>query len=88
LSSSKYSIINEPGAGSYPLANFSWTLLYQKQTDTNKGLAIGKLIDYVVTTGQADAAALGYAPLPASVAQLAVTTLGQLETAAGTPLFS
>jgi len=88
LSSSKYSIIDEPGAGSYPLANFSWTLLYQKQADTNKGLAIGKLIDYVVTTGQADAAALGYAPLPTSVAQLAVTTLGQLETAAGTPLFS
>ncbi len=87
LSSSKYSIIDEPGAGSYPLANFSWTLLYQKQTDTNKGLAIGKLIDYVVTTGQADASALGYAPLPTSVAQLAVTTLGQLEDAAGTPLF-
>jgi phosphate transport system substrate-binding protein len=28
LSSSKYSIIDEPGAGTYPLANFSWTLLY------------------------------------------------------------
>jgi phosphate transport system substrate-binding protein len=88
LSASKFSIIDQAGTGSYPLANFSWTLLYQKQPDTNKGLALGKLIDWVVTSGQADAPALGYAPLPSGVAQLAVATLGRLETAAGTPLFS
>jgi phosphate transport system substrate-binding protein len=88
VSSSNFSIIDEPGIGSYPLANYSWTLLYEKQTDQNKGLAIGKLIDYVITTGQADASALGYAPLPASTQQLAATTLGHLESAAGTPLFA
>jgi phosphate transport system substrate-binding protein len=88
LSSSNFSIIDEPGAGSYPLANFSWTLVYEKQSDTNKGLALGKLIDYVVTTGQADAASLGYAPLPPAVAQLSLTTLSEMESSAGTPLFS
>ncbi len=88
LSSTNFSIIDEPGAGSYPLANFSWTLVYEKQTDTNKGLAIGKLIDYVITTGQADAASLGYAPLPAGVAQLSLATLNTLESATGSPLFS
>ncbi len=88
LSSSNFSIIDEPGAGSYPLANFSWTLVYEKQADTNKGLALGKLIDYVITTGQADAASLGYAPLPAAVAQLSLATLNKLESSAGTPLFS
>jgi phosphate transport system substrate-binding protein len=88
LSSSNFSIIDEPGAGSYPLANFSWTLVYEKQADTNKGLALGKLIDYVITTGQADAASLGYAPLPPAVAQLSLTTLSKLESSTGTPLFS
>jgi phosphate transport system substrate-binding protein len=88
VSSSNFSIINEPGADSYPLANYSWTLLYEKQTDQNQGLALGKLIDYVITTGQADATALGYAPLPSSAQQLAATTLGQLESGTGTPLFA
>jgi phosphate transport system substrate-binding protein len=88
LSASNFSIIDEPGSASYPLANFSWTLVYEKQADTNKGLALGKLIDYVITTGQADAASLGYAPLPAAVAQLSLSTLSKLESSAGTPLFS
>jgi phosphate transport system substrate-binding protein len=88
LSSTSFSIIDEPGSGTYPLANFSWTLLYQKQADQNKGIAVGKLIDYVVTTGQSDAAALGYAPLPSNAVSLAVQTLDQLQTSAGVALFS
>ena len=41
----------------------------------------------MVTTGQADAAALGYAPLPANVGRLAQSTILELESSAGTPLF-
>lgn len=88
LSAKNFSIIDEPGAGSYPLANFSWTLIYAKQADTNKGLALGKLIDYVITTGQQDAPALGYAPLPADATRLATAALAQLTGAAGSPLFT
>jgi phosphate transport system substrate-binding protein len=88
LSPSNFSIIDEPGAGSYPLANFSWTLLHQKQSNQAKGIAVGKLFDYVVTTGQGVAASLGYAPLPSSVVALAQQTLGQLQTASGSPLFT
>jgi phosphate transport system substrate-binding protein len=87
LSASKFSIIDEPGSGTYPLANFSWTLIYQKPTNETKGTAVGKLIDYVVTTGQGEAAALGYAPLPANVVALAERTLAQLESTTGSPLF-
>lgn len=88
LSASDFSIIDEPGATTYPLANFSWTLLNQKQTNTAKGLAAGKLFDYVVTTGQQVAPSLGYAPLPASVVTLAEQTIATLETSSGTPLFT
>jgi phosphate transport system substrate-binding protein len=88
LSATKFSIIDEPGATTYPLANFSWTLLNQKQTNAAKGLAAGKLFDYVVTTGQQVAPSLGYAPLPASVVALAQQTLQTLETATGAALFT
>ena len=37
LSPTNFSIINEPGAGTYPIANFSWTLLYQKQANAIPG---------------------------------------------------
>ena len=88
LSSTNFNVVNEPGAGVYPLANFSWTLVYQKQSDTTTAIALGKLLDWVVTTGQQDAAALGYAPLPANVASLAQTTILKIEGSTGTPLFS
>ncbi len=67
LSASNFNIVNGPGAGTYPLANFSWTLIYQKQSNTTLGVVLGKLLDWVTTTGQQQAAALGYSPLPANV---------------------
>ena len=79
LSASNFSIIDEPGLSTYPFANFSWTLLYQKQANAAKGTALGKLFDWVVTTGQQQAKSLGYSPLPANVAQLAKTTLAKLQ---------
>ncbi|MGO8687376.1 MAG: phosphate ABC transporter substrate-binding protein PstS [Candidatus Dormibacteria bacterium] len=88
LSATDFNVVNEPGAGTYPLANFSWTLVYQRQADTTTGIALGKLLDWAVTSGQQDAAALGYAPLPANVARLAQTTIRGLESSAGTPLFT
>jgi len=88
LSATDFNVVNETGAGTYPIANFSWTLVYQKQSDTATGIALGKLFDWVVTTGQGDAAALGYAPLPANVASLAHSTILELESSAGTPLFA
>jgi phosphate transport system substrate-binding protein len=83
LSPSNFSIINEPGASTYPIANFSWTLLYQKQSNATVGEALQALFNYVVTTGQTTAASLGYAPLPANVVAIAQATLKQLETSSG-----
>lgn len=88
LSSTNFSIILGTGGSTYPLANFSWTCIYQKQSNTDKGEALGKLFDWVITTGQSEAAALGYAPLPANVVTLAHNTLLMMETSSGSPLFS
>jgi phosphate transport system substrate-binding protein len=88
LSASNFNIVNGTGAGTYPLANFSWTLIYQKQSNATQGVVLGKLLDWVTTTGQQQASALGYSPLPANVVALAHQTLLTLETSAGKPLFS
>lgn len=87
LSSKDYNIVDGPGAGTYPLANFNWSLLYQRQADTTTGVVLGKLWDWVTTTGQQPAASLGYAPLPANVVALAHQSLLSLQTASGQPLF-
>jgi phosphate transport system substrate-binding protein len=88
LSSSNFNIVNGAGAGTYPLANFSWTLLYQKQSNTNLGIVLGKLFDWITTTGQQQVSALGYSPLPANVVALAHQTLLQLQNSSGKALFS
>jgi phosphate transport system substrate-binding protein len=87
LSASNFNIVNGGGAGTYPLANFSWTLLYQKQTNTTQGVVLGKLLDWVTTTGQQQAAALGYSPLPANVVAVAHQTLLTLENSSGAAIF-
>jgi phosphate transport system substrate-binding protein len=87
LSASNFNVVDEPGATTYPLVNFSWSLVYQKQTVTNTGIALGKLLDWVATTGQRDATPLGYAPLPANVRSVAHATILQLEDSSGAALF-
>ena len=87
LSAANFNIVNGAGAGTYPLANFSWALLYQKQASTDVGIVLGKLFDWVTTTGQQQANPLGYAPMPDNAVSLAHTTLLTLQTASGQPLF-
>jgi phosphate transport system substrate-binding protein len=86
LSQANFNIVNGTG-GAYPLANFSWTLLYLNQSNVNQAVVMGKLFDWVTTVGQAQAAALGYSPLPANAAALAHQTLLQLQTPSGQRIF-
>jgi phosphate transport system substrate-binding protein len=88
LSSTNFNIIWSAGAQSYPLANFSWALIYQKQSSTNTGIVLGKLFQWVTTSGQSDSSGLGYAPLPSGAVALAHSTLLGLETASGSPIFT
>ena len=88
LSAANFNVVNGAGAGTYPLANFSWTLLYRRQAVTATGQILAKLFDWVSSTEQAQAAGLGYSPLPANARSLAHTTLLGLQDASGKPLFS
>jgi phosphate transport system substrate-binding protein len=88
LSATSFNIVNEPGSETYPLANFSWALIYQKQSNTNTGIVLGKLFQWLTTTAQSYATGLGYAPLPGNAVTLAHSTLLGLQTSSGQAIFT
>jgi phosphate transport system substrate-binding protein len=83
-----FSIVNQPGATSYPISGYSWALIYTHQPDQATGQALVSMLDWLTHNGQADAAANLYVPLPAQVQQLAVTMLQQVTGPGGTQLLS
>ena len=81
-----FSIVNEPGATSYPISGYSWALLYIHQTSQTTGQALVNLLDWLAHNGQTNAATLGYVPLPPRIQQLAHTMLQQITGPSGTHL--
>jgi phosphate transport system substrate-binding protein len=88
VSATNYLIVNGTGAGSYPISTYSWVIVYQKQSNTSNGIALGKMLDWMATAGQSDSAAIGYVPLPANIQSLAEATINQMQNSSGQPLFS
>lgn len=75
VSPTNFSITNEPGDATYPIAGFSWVILRTSYSDAAKGKAVVNLFKWLVGDGQNDGKDLQYAPLPAAVKQLAITNL-------------
>lgn len=63
-------IANSPAPKAYPIAGFTYILVYKKAKDAAKGEALNKLLQYAMTDGQKVAPELNYAPLPTSVVKL------------------
>jgi phosphate transport system substrate-binding protein len=63
----RVSITDAAGKGAYPMASFTYLLLYQDQTDPKKGEALLKFLWWSAHEGQAAARPLDYAPLPGAV---------------------
>ena len=83
-----FSIVNQPGAASYPISGYSWALIYTHQHSQATGQALVAMLDWLTHDGQANAAANGYVPLPSQVQQLARTMLQQITGPTGTHLLS
>jgi phosphate transport system substrate-binding protein len=63
----RISIVDGPGADSYPISSFTWILAYQHQTDAVKGKKLVDFLNWALTDGQTLATPLDYAPLPADM---------------------
>ena len=64
----RISIVDAPGADSYPISSFTWILVYQRQRDATKGKKLVDFLNWALTTGENEASSLDYAPLPADMA--------------------
>ena len=79
-------IINGKGPSTYPIASYTYLLVYQDQKDKDKGQALVAFMAWALTDGQALEKDLGFAPLPADVDQKALAEL-HLITSGGTALW-
>jgi phosphate transport system substrate-binding protein len=79
-------IINGAGPTTYPIASYTYLLVYTDQADATKGQALVAFVYWALTDGQAAETALGYAPLPAEVAQSALAQLHKVTTG-GAPIW-
>jgi phosphate transport system substrate-binding protein len=75
-------LLDAPGPDSYPIASFSYLLLY-KELSTNidsmeKAQALTQFVNWAITDGQQFASPLHYVPLPDSVVQHNQQTLRSL----------
>ncbi len=73
------SIVNSPNPEAYPIASFTWLLIYKQMDDHVKGKAIVDFIRWAITDGQKYAQDLDYAPLPPNVVELIQKKLDQVK---------
>jgi phosphate transport system substrate-binding protein len=82
-----YTIVNAPGTASYPLSTFTYVFMWANQDlgtsgggTWSQGLAYDavQFLYWIVTQGQSYATNLNYAPLPASVVQLDLGLIAQI----------
>ena len=78
ITPTNFSIVNQPGASSYPITGYTWALVYTHQPNQATGQTLVTMLDWLTHTGQAYAAANLYVPLPPQVQQLAQTMLQQV----------
>jgi phosphate transport system substrate-binding protein len=64
----RVSLVNAPGAASYPVASFSWVLVNPAQPGGARLEQVVAFVRWALGTGAATARALGYAPLPPAMA--------------------
>ncbi|HEY6056820.1 MAG TPA: substrate-binding domain-containing protein, partial [Candidatus Limnocylindrales bacterium] len=79
-------IINGAGASTYPIASYTYLLVYEDQKDPDKAKALLAFLYWALTDGQGMEKDLGYAPLPSEVRQKALDELHSI-TSGGSPVW-
>jgi phosphate transport system substrate-binding protein len=78
----RVSITNAEGAGSYPIASFTWLLVHKDTKDPAKAKLVKDFLAWMITPeAQAMAAELHYSPLPKEVVTLLQARLPTLKAA-------
>lgn len=83
----RVSLTNPPGEDAYPIASFTWLLVYKEQENQEKGRALVQFLSWAIHDGQKYASDLLYAPLPIPVVKQIEERLRQI-TFQGKPLLA
>jgi phosphate transport system substrate-binding protein len=75
----RFYFVNSPGDATYPITGFTWTIVYQNQTNTDKGMAIANMVWWVIHDGQQYAAPLSYVPLPQNIVAKGVAQINLMK---------
>ena len=75
----RVSITNAPGPDAYPIASFTWILLYEDAQDKAQARAMQDFLRWALTDGQKHAPELGYARLPQPVVDIELKALEQVK---------
>jgi phosphate transport system substrate-binding protein len=67
------------GGEDYPIATFTWLLLYKKYSDADKLKALKEFVTYGLVEGQKFSSELGYIPLPAAVVEKSKAALASIQ---------
>jgi phosphate transport system substrate-binding protein len=76
----RVSITNPPGKDAYPVASFTWLLVYENAQDKAQAKAMVDFMKWALSDGQKFARELGYAPLPKTIAEMALKSLDKVRT--------
>jgi phosphate transport system substrate-binding protein len=74
----RVSITNAPGKDAYPISSFTWLLVPTRFADAEKGKAMRRFLEWMLSSGQQMAPALHYAPLPAQVVTLEKAAIAKI----------
>jgi len=75
----RVSITNADGKDAYPIASFTWMLLYQSPQDKERAKIMVDFLKWALTDGQKEAQALHYAPLPQAVIDKELQALAKIQ---------
>lgn len=80
VSPQNFSIVNAPGAQSYPIAGYTWAMVWEQYKDAARASALRDVMSWIVTDAQDKfAKELSYAPLPAEVRQVAKSSISKVK---------
>ncbi len=82
----RLSIVNSSKPGAYPIAGFTYILVYKSQKDAAKGAAVARFLWWATHDGEALAKTLDYAPLSPDLVQRAEAKIKALD-CGGSPCY-
>ncbi len=71
----RLSVVNAPGASSYPIAGLLWMLVYERPQDAARTRKLVAFIKWAETDGQKTARGLNFAPLPEGLRRQVLSTV-------------